>query len=293
MRIGIDLGGTKIEGVVLADNGAVLARQRISTPGNHYLSILDAVSGLVADLENQVATTCSVGIGTPGAASTVTGLMKNCNTTCLNGRPLAEDLSQKLSRTVRIANDANCFALSEAVDGSGADAEVVFGVIIGTGVGGGVVINRQILQGFNAIGGEWGHNPFPGQSEGRPCYCGRQDCVETWLSGAGLAASYRARGGHADNGKAVADKLAVGDALAADVVNDYSCQLARALSVVCNILDPGVIVLGGGLSQLPDLAPRTTKVLQQMVFSDACNTEVRVARYGDASGVRGAAWLWE
>lgn len=293
MRIGIDLGGTKIEGVVLADDGEVLARQRIPTPGNHYPLILDAVCDLVAELEQQVAASCSVGIGTPGSASTVTGLMKNCNTTCLNGQPLAEDLSQKLARTVRIANDANCFALSEAVDGSGADAEVVFGVIIGTGVGGGVVINRQILRGFNAIGGEWGHNPFPGQSEGRPCYCGRQDCVETWLSGAGLAASYRARGGHADNGKAVADKLAAGDALAVDVVENYSRQLARALSVVCNILDPGVIVLGGGLSQLPDLAPRTSEALKQMVFSDACNTEVRVARYGDASGVRGAAWLLE
>ncbi|QQD19100.1 ROK family protein [Spongiibacter nanhainus] len=293
MRIGIDLGGTKIEGVVLADDGAVLARQRISTPGNHYLNILDAVSGLVTDLENQVATTCSVGIGTPGAASTVTGLMKNCNTTCLNGRPLAEDLSLKLGRRVRIANDANCFALSEAVDGSGANAEVVFGVIIGTGVGGGIVINRQILRGHNAIGGEWGHNLFPGQSEGRPCYCGRQDCVETWLSGAGLAASYRAQGGKADNGKAVADKLAGGDLLAKRVIKDYCRQLARALSVVCNILDPGVIVLGGGLSQLPDLAPRTTEALRQMVFSDACNTEVRIAKYGDASGVRGAAWLWE
>lgn len=292
MRLGIDLGGTKIEGVVLAEDGEVVARQRIPTPDNDYALIIAAVVNLVRELEGQVGLSCSVGVGTPGAASTVTGLMKNCNTTCLNGRALTADLSDALGRTVRTANDANCFALSEAVDGAGTDADVVFGVILGTGVGGGVVINRRILVGANAIGGEWGHNPMPAEAEGRRCYCGGQDCVETWLSGAGLAASYRALGGMADNGRTVAQQLAAGEPLAAKVVDRYCQQLARALSVVCNILDPGVIVLGGGVSQLPDLAPRTTEALQAQVFSDACRTEVRAAKYGDASGVRGAAWLW-
>lgn len=292
MRLGIDLGGTKIEGVVLAEDGEVVARQRIPTPGNDYASIIAAVVSLVRELEGQVGLSCSVGVGTPGAVSTVTGLMKNCNTNCLNGRALTADLSDALGRTVRTANDANCFALSEAVDGAGTDADVVFGVILGTGVGGGVVINRRILVGANAIGGEWGHNPMPAEAEGRRCYCGRQDCVETWLSGAGLAASYRALGGMADNGQTVAQQLAAGEPLATKVVDRYCQQLARALTVVCNILDPGVIVLGGGVSRLPDLAPRTTEALQAQVFSDACRTEVRTAKYGDASGVRGAAWLW-
>lgn len=308
MRVGIDLGGTKIEAVVLSDAGEVLSRQRVPTPAQSYRGILDAIAGLLADVELQFGRLERLGIGTPGAESWVDGLMKNCNTTCLNGRPLRQDLRRHLGREVYLANDANCFALSEAVDGAAAQATSVFGVILGTGVGGGLVFNQRLHVGGNAIGGEWGHNPMPGAAEGRACYCGRRDCIETYLSGAGLLASYRQLAGRQGSGAvdavpvlpqpvlpgSVPELVAMagdGNAVAEAALEQYCAQLARALAVVVNIVDPEVIVLGGGLSNISALYQRVPKLWRRWVFSDDCRTALRPAKFGDSSGVRGAAWL--
>lgn len=289
MRIGVDLGGTKIEAIVLADDGEIVLRRRINTPAQDYRATVQAISALCRELEAELGFRCSVGVGTPGAPSLLSGLMKNCNSTVLNGKPLAADLSKALGREVRIANDANCFALSEAKDGSAAGSDSVFGVILGTGVGGGWVVHGRLLTGANAIAGEWGHNPLSEAAEKRACYCGRQDCVETYLCGAGLLKTYRQLGGVAATAQEVADSA---DDLAEQALEQYCQQLARGLAGVINCVDPEVVVLGGGLSNIATLYERVPMLWQQWVFSDDCRTRLVKAQYGDSSGVRGAAWLW-
>jgi fructokinase len=297
MRIGIDLGGTKIEGIAIADSGEERARRRIAAPRGDYGNTLSAVGGLVAGIERDVATRCRVGIGIPGTVSPATGLIKNSNSTWLNGRALADDLSRLLDRPIRFANDANCFALSEATDGAAAGARIVFGVIVGTGTGGGVVIDRQALVGANAIGGEWGHNPLPAargvESPGPPCYCGRNGCIETFLSGPGLERDHSASGGENVTAQEIAARAAAGDELADAALARYEDRMARALASIINVIDPDVIVLGGGLSNIERLYERVPALWLPHIFSDRVVTRLARARHGDSSGVRGAAWLWE
>lgn len=306
MRIGIDLGGSKIEGIALDEGGHALDRARVPTPAGDYRATLAAIAGLVARLESDSGSKGTVGIGIPGALSPATGLVKNANATWLIGRSLDRDLEDVLARPVRVANDANCFAVSEAVDGAGADARLVFGVILGTGVGGGIAIDRQVWTGANAIAGEWGHTPLPwpdpADLPAAPCYCGRTGCVETYLSGSGLARAYgdacgRGRAAGGSGGESV-DAAAIhalaegGDDAAIACLVAYAERLARALAVVINILDPDVIVLGGGLSSIARLYVEVPRLWQRWVFSDRVTTALRRNRYGDSSGVRGAAWLW-
>ncbi len=289
MRIGIDLGGTKIEIIALDEHGAVLARQRIPTPQHDYPATLDAIVNLVQDTERTLGRQGSVGVGMPGAVSHVTGRIKNANSTCLIGQDLQGDLAARLQRDVRVANDANCFALSEATDGAGAGAAVVFGVILGTGVGGGIVVHGRLIDGPNRIAGEWGHNPLPGEAAPGPaCYCGRLGCVETYLSGPGLARDHVLHGGASISAREIA---ASSDAACLATLARYEARLARSLAVVINILDPDVIVLGGGLSHIARLYDNLPNLLAGQVFSDAIATRIRPAVHGDASGVRGAAWL--
>jgi fructokinase len=296
MRIGVDLGGTKIEAIAIDAKGREIHRQRVATPRDDYQAIVKTIADLVAGVEAAIGGQASVGIGTPGAISASTGLLKNSNTTCLNDQPLLQDLQAALGRTVKLANDANCFALSEAVDGAGRDANVVFGVILGTGVGGGVVVQRCALPGANSIAGEWGHNPlpWPGTSElpGPPCYCGRRGCIETYLSGPGLCRDFREHGGTAVNAREIADRAQRGDASCNAALQRYEARLARGLASVINLLDPDVIVLGGGLSNVDRLYTEVPKLWGQWVFSDAIQTRLSRAVHGDSSGVRGAAWLW-
>ncbi len=296
MRIGIDLGGTKIEGVALDEAGAVLARRRVATPRGDYDQTLAAVAELVRALEQQTGQAGSVGLGMPGAISPATGLVKNANSTWLIGHPLDRDLSALLRRPVRVANDANCFALSEAVDGAGAGARVVFGVIVGTGTGGGVVVDRKVLTGPNAIAGEWGHNPLPWPSPqewpGPACYCGKTGCVETFLSGPGLARDYRESTGEAVEAPEIAARAERGDPAAGQALERYEDRMARALAVVLDVLDPDVVVLGGGMSQLQRLYANVPRLWQKWTFSDRVDTRLRPPAHGDSSGVRGAAWLW-
>lgn len=296
MRIGVDLGGTKISAVALDSGGRVLARRRIDTPAGDYAATVRAVADIVAAIEADCGRQGSVGVGTPGAISPANGLIKNANSTCLNGQPLDRDLSSALGREVRLANDADCFALSEAADGAGAGAAVVFGVILGTGTGGGVVIKGGLLKGANAIAGEWGHNPLPwpqtGELPGPPCYCGKRGCLETFLSGRGLALEYQRQTGAALPAPAVVERAAAGDGAAHATLAAYTDRLARGLASVINILDPQVIVLGGGLSQIASLYVDVPKRWGRYVFSDAVATQLLPPRHGDDSGVRGAAWLW-
>jgi fructokinase len=296
VRIGIDLGGTKIEGIVL-DGSRELARRRVDTPRDDYLATLEAIVTLVAELEHAAATSCTVGIGIPGTLAAATGLVKNANSTWLIGKPLQPDLESRLDRRVRIANDANCFALSEAVDGAGSAHRVVFGVILGTGTGGGVVIDRRVWRGRNAIAGEWGHNPLPravaDELPGPPCYCGQTGCIETFLSGSGLARDHaRATGQRAEPAE-IAARAEQGDAAAGATLARYEDRLARALSGVLNVLDPDVVVLGGGLSNIGRLYDNVRRLLARYVFSDRVDTELVPPAHGDSSGVRGAAWLWD
>jgi fructokinase len=297
MRIGIDLGGTKIEGIAIADSGEERARRRIAAPRGNYENTLSAVTDLVAGIERDVATRCSVGIGIPGTVSPATGLIKNSNSTWLNGRTLADDLSRRLDRPIRFANDANCFALSEATDGAAAGARIVFGVIVGTGTGGGVVIDRQVLVGANAIGGEWGHNPLPAargvESPGPQCYCGRRGCIETFLSGPGLERDHSASGGENVTAQEIAARAAAGDSLADAALARYEDRMARALASIINVIDPDIIVLGGGLSNIERLYERVTALWLPHIFSDRVVTRLARAKHGDSSGVRGAAWLWD
>ena len=296
VRIGIDLGGTKIEGIALAADGAPLVRQRVPTPRDDYHGVLDAIVALVASIEDEIGQRGTVGVGTPGAISPATGLIKNSNSTCLNGQPLAEDLSRRLGRPLRFDNDANCFALSEATDGGAAGARVVFGVIIGTGTGGGLIVNGRPVTGVNAIGGEWGHNPLPWpEADERPgpaCYCGKHGCLETFLSGPGLSRDYEATVGKPLDAIAVADAARAGEPAAEAALQRYEDRMARGLASVINIIDPDVIVLGGGMSNIERLCTNVPLRWGRYVFSDRVDTRLVRAVHGDSSGVRGAAWLW-
>lgn len=297
MRIGVDLGGTKIEGVVMDADGAIRHRRRVATPATGYDATINAVRDLVLVLEQEAGIQHgTLGIGTPGSLSTLTGLMKGCNSTCLNGRPLQQDLEALLGRPIRMANDADCLALSEASDGAGKGARTVFGVILGTGVGGGIVINRQLLSGPNHLSGEWGHNPLPWPTShefpGIRCWCGRVSCIETWLSGGGLAREYLEYADEPCTAKAIAARIAAGEAAATVVFERYADRLARALAGVINLLDPEVIVLAGGLSNIVGLVPQVKDRWLKYVFSDEVRTRLLPAVHGDSSGVRGAAWLW-
>lgn len=298
MRIGIDLGGTKIEGIVLSDDGGEVARRRIPTPAGTYDDILLAIRDLVIGLERQAGSPCSVGVGTPGAISPATGLVKNANSTRLIGHPLDRDLEHLLERPVRVANDANCFAVSEATDGAAAGADVVFGVILGTGVGAGLVVGGRPVTGAQAIAGEWGHNPLPApyddERPGPLCYCGRHGCIETWLSGPSLARQYEALCGQRLDASALAQAADAGDATAKSLIERYCHRLARSLGTVINLLDPDAIVLGGGVSGMAALYRDVPAVWNRFIFSEPGHVRTRLLppTHGDSSGVRGAAWLW-
>jgi fructokinase len=296
-RIGIDLGGTKIEGIVIDEDGRLKTRRRMATPRGDYGATIHGIGQLVADLEKEIGARCSVGIGMPGAVSPASGLIKNANSTWLNGRPFVIDIESRLSRAVRVANDADCFALSEACDGAGAGAETVFGVIIGTGTGGGVVCGRRLVRGPNAIAGEWGHNmlPWPREGEwpGPACYCGRTGCLETFLSGPGFEQDHLARTGTRIGSTEICRLAAAGDVASRETVGRYIDRLARGLASVINVLDPHVIVLGGGMSNIPALYGEVERAWGAWVFSDRVDTRLARAAHGDSSGVRGAAWLWE
>jgi fructokinase len=295
-RIGIDLGGTKIEAAALDAGGGFRARRRIPTPAGDYHGTISAIAELVAAIESEIGVAVTVGIGIPGTIVAGTGLVKNANSTWLNGRALGRDVEEALGRTVRFANDADCFALSEATDGAAAGYGTVFGVILGTGVGGGIVIGGRLLAGANAIAGEWGHNPLPAplpeELPGPACYCGRSGCVETFLSGLGLSADHRRHAGRALTGPQIAAGADAGDPACRATLDRYADRLARALAVVINIVDPHAIVLGGGVSALGYLYEEVPRRWGNYVFSDRVVTRLLPPRHGDSSGVRGAAWLW-
>lgn len=291
-RIGVDLGGTKTEVVALNEHNEVLLRKRQPTPvKDGYDAIIRTVAQLVEGLESQLGEACAVGIGTPGAIIPETGLLKNSNTVCMNGQPVQRDIQKALSRDVKIQNDANCFAVSEAVTGAGQGAHVVFGVILGTGVGGGIVINGEPLTGLHKIAGEWGHNPL--QDDGPECYCGRRACVETFLSGPGFMRDYVNHNGQSGLDAAAIVALArSGDACAQSALSRYLARFGRALATVVNILDPDVIVIGGGVSNIDELYTEGREQLEKHVFSESCVTRLERNQHGDSSGVFGAAMLW-
>lgn len=297
MRIGIDLGGTKTELMALDDTGHERLRLRRATPAGDYAATLELMAGMVRQAELELGVRATLGIGTPGSVAGSGGRMQNCNSTCLNGMPLKQDIEELLGREVRMANDANCFALSEAVDGAGKDAETVFGVILGTGVGAGIVAHGRVLGGINGIAGEWGHNPLPlpddGERPGPACYCGRHGCIETWLSGPGMAADHQRIHGTRLTSLQIAGRAQAGDAACAATLERHARRLARSLGGVINILDPEVIVLGGGLSNIAGLYTRVPALWREHIFSAHVNTRLVPPVHGDASGVRGAAWLWE
>jgi fructokinase len=296
VRFGVDLGGTKIELIALDRGGEELWRRREPTPQGDYEGTLGVIRSLVEQAETGLGARGTVGIGTPGALSRATGRLKNSNSVCLNGRPILEDLQNLLGRSVRMANDADCFALSEATDGAAAGMGVVFGVILGTGVGGGIVVNGRLVGGPNGIAGEWGHNPLPwpepGELPGLECYCGRRGCIETFLSGPGLARDYARHSGSGLAGPEIVARAAAGDADCEAVLRQYENRLARALAHVINIVDPDAVVLGGGLSNCARLYESVPKLWGRYVFSDRVDTRLLPPRHGDSSGVRGAAWLW-
>lgn len=296
MQIGIDLGGTKIEGIGLDADALVAVRRRVPTPRD-YAGTLDAIARLVAEIEAEAGCPGSVGVGIPGAVNHATGLVKNANSTWLIGRPLLADLEARLARPVRAANDANCFTLSEAIDGAGQGCETVFGVILGTGVGGGIAIQHRIHEGANQIAGEWGHNPLPWMTDEEraaapECYCGKSGCVETFLSGPGLERDYARASGAQRSSREIVRAAAAGEPHGIRALERYYDRLGRALATVINLLDPHVVVLGGGMSNLPDLPSAVRARLPAYVFSDAVLTKVVLNAHGDSSGVRGAAWLW-
>ena len=293
--LGIDLGGTKIEIVALEATGAELLRRRIPTPRGDYRATIEKVAGLVRDAERDLGATGTVGIGTPGSISRATGRLRGSNSVFLNGQPIRQDLEAALGRTVRIANDANCFALSEASDGAGQGAAVVFGAILGTGVGAGIVVAGRLLEGPNAIAGEWGHNPLPwprdDERPGPSCYCGKSGCIETWLSGPGIERDHLRTGGGPVGPHEIVARAALGDAACGATLERCEERLARALAHVINIVDPDVIVLGGGLSNIDRLYARVPELWARWVFSDRVDTRLVKHVHGDSSGVRGAAWL--
>jgi fructokinase len=296
MQIGVDLGGTKIEAIALDADTLIAARRRVATPRD-YAGTLDTIVRLVAEIEAETGRIGSVGVGIPGVVSRTTGLVKNANSTWLIGRPLLADLEARLSRPVRVANDANCFTLSEAIDGAGQGFETVFGVILGTGVGGGIAIRQRIHEGPNQIAGEWGHNPLPWMTEEERaaapgCYCGKVGCVETFLSGPGFERDHALLSGAQCSSQDIVRAALSGDPHAMQTLERYQDRMARALAAVIDLLDPDAIVLGGGMSNLPDLASAVSAALPRYVFSDTVLTKVVVNVHGDSSGVRGAAWLW-
>jgi fructokinase len=296
--LGIDLGGSKIEAAVLNQQGELCFSHRVATPQGQYAATLDAIAELIHCAEDALHLRFDqVGIGTPGTLSSVTGAIKNSNSVCLNGQPLREDLSQKLAREIRLSNDANCFALSEATDGNAADARSVFGVIIGTGTGGGLVSNGQLITGANGIAGEWGHNPLPWPSpdelDATTCYCGRSGCIETWLSGPGFSRDHEQHSGKLLDAAEIYQLANNGEASCQQSLDRYIDRLARGLAHVINIFDPQVIILGGGLSNMQCLYTEVPKIWSRYIFSDNVLTELRRPKFGDASGVRGAAWLFK
>ena len=293
MRFGLDLGGTKMEAVLLDDTGEIVWRERRPTPAEDYQAIIETIAALVAQAAIETAQEMTVGIGMPGSLSPKTGLVRNSNTQCLNGQAIKQDLESAMAREVRLANDANCFALSEATDGAGAGAQSVFGVIIGTGCGGGLVFDGKLQNGANGIGGEWGHNPLaaPKADElpGPPCYCGRHGCNEVWISGSGFARDHEAIAGE----KLTAEQIIASDSAAAKASFERLCdRIARALGAVINVVDPDVIVLGGGLSNVDALYTHIPEIWDGYIFSDVIETRLVKNKHGDSSGVRGAAWLW-
>ena len=296
LRLGIDLGGTKIEIVALDCDGGELLRRRIPTPKDDYDATLSAIARLVAAAERDLRARGTVGIGTPGSISRATGLLRGSNSVCLNGRPIQRDLERLLDREVRISNDANCFALSEATDGAGQGAAVVHGVIVGTGVGSGVVVHGRVVEGANAIAGEWGHNPLPwprdDERPGPSCYCGRHGCIETWLSGPGMERDHFETNGERRAAKEIAAFAAAGDAGCEATLSRLEERFARAIAHVINLLDPDVIVLGGGMSNIDRLYVNVPRQWGAWVFSDRVDTKLAHNVHGDSSGVRGAAWLW-
>jgi fructokinase len=295
-RLGIDLGGSKIEIVALDAQGRELLRRRVSTPRGDYDATIDAVAGLVTHVERELGGEGTVGIGTPGSISRATGLLRGSNSVCLNGRPFRQDLATALGREIRVTNDANCFALSEASDGAGAGAAVVFGVILGTGVGAGIVVRGEVLDGPNAIAGEWGHNPLPwprdDERPGPACFCGKTGCIETWLSGPGLARDHQHATGATLRPHEIVEFAAAGEGACEATLQRYEDRLARSLAHVINLLDPDVIVLGGGMSNPERLYARVPRLWGAWVFSDRVDTRLVRNCHGDSSGVRGAAWLW-
>jgi fructokinase len=296
MQIGIDLGGTKTEAIALDASQIAAERRRIATPRD-YAGTLDAIIGLVAEIEAETGRTGSVGVGIPGVVSRISGLVKNANSTWLNGRSLRRDLEVRLARPVRVANDANCFTLSEAIDGAGRGLGAVFGVILGTGVGGGISMGGRIHEGPNQIAGEWGHNVLPWMTDEErasapACYCGKRGCVETFLSGPGFERDAARRAGPQRSSHDLVRAAAAGDAQACEAIDRYADRLARALAGVINVLDPDAVILGGGMSNLPDLSEAVAGRLPGYVFSDSVLTRIVRNQHGDSSGVRGAAWLW-
>lgn len=295
LRIGIDLGGTKIEVVALDSDGNEVFRKRIPTP-REYVATVNALVALVTEVEDSLQQTATIGIGIPGVVSPFTGLVKNANSTWINGHPLDVDLGTRLNRKVKIANDANCFAVSEAVDGAAAGKSVVFGAIIGTGCGAGIAIKGQVHDGGNGIGGEWGHNPLAWMKADEfnttTCFCGNRDCIETFISGTGFVRDFRAAGGVADSGIEIAQMMQAGDPLATQAFNRFIDRLARSLAHVINMMDPDVIVLGGGVSNIDAIYTELPKILPLYVVGRECHTPVVKNYYGASSGVRGAAWLW-
>ncbi|ABZ76090.1 ROK family protein [Shewanella halifaxensis HAW-EB4] len=295
LRIGVDLGGSKIEVVALNEQGKELFRKRLQTP-REYNATLDAIELLVTEAELQLGQKGTVGVGIPGVVSPFSGLVKNANSTWINGHPLDIDLAMRLDRKVKVANDANCFAVSEAVDGAAAGKAVVFGVIIGTGCGAGIAINGKVHGGSNGIGGEWGHNPLPWMTaeefNSTNCFCGNKDCIETFISGTGFVRDYKLAGGDANSGIEIASRMEEGDALATAAFERYIDRLARSLAHIINVLDPDIIVLGGGVSNIEAIYPLLPEVLPKYVLGGECRTPVVQNMYGSSSGVRGAAWLW-
>jgi len=301
LRIGVDLGGTKIEALAMGGNGKELVRQRVPTP-QAYDAAVEAIANLVADVEKKAGRTGTVGIGIPGIVVPDTGLVKNANSVWLNGQPLAKDLEQRLGRPIRVMNDADCFALSEAADGAAAGARVVFGVIIGTGVGGGIVVDGKCLAGVNLIAGEWGHNPLPwmdvDEYPGPSCYCGRMGCIEMWVSGPGFERDHAKRAGSGVPAAEIVRGASAGEPVASISLNLYCDRLGRSLASLVNVLDPEVIVLGGGMSNVPDLPRRVAEIVPRYILAAGATgsklaTRFVCAQYGDSSGVRGAARLWD
>jgi len=296
LRLGIDLGGTKIATMLLDESGEVLAKQRIPSPQNSYWKTIEAIVDLISAMDREVGEKAKIGIGMPGSISPGTGLVQNANSTWLNAKPFKQDIEEALQRPVRLANDANCFALSEASDGAGASALSVFGVILGTGCGGGLVINSKLLDGPHGISGEWGHNPLPwpdlDEVHGPQCWCGRNGCLETWISGPGMSEDHKRNTGKTRTAEDISKRAAEGHAEERQTLNRYASRLARGLAMVVNIIDPERIVLGGGLSQVTHLYNVIPALMQPHLFCDAGDVRILPPRHGPESGVRGAAWLW-